>query len=64
MIAVTVHNWAGGETSAAWAAVLDVAQRLDDTDYRLRALRGLWVCNLNSSELAEGSTDPAACDDR
>jgi len=35
------------ESSAAWLAVLEIAERLGDTSYRLRALWGLWVNHLN-----------------
>jgi predicted ATPase/DNA-binding winged helix-turn-helix (wHTH) protein len=36
--------------AAAWAAALELAGSLDDTEYRLRALRGLWICSLSSGE--------------
>jgi len=32
------------ETSAAWVTALEIAERLEDTDYQLRALYGLWAC--------------------
>ncbi|MCA1852365.1 MAG: hypothetical protein LC647_08215 [Beggiatoa sp.] len=32
------------ETGAAWTRALEIAERLADTDYRLRALWGLWTC--------------------
>ena len=32
------------ETSAAWVTALEIAERLDDTDYQLRVLYGLWAC--------------------
>jgi predicted ATPase len=31
------------ETGAAWTRVLEVAENLDDAEYQLRALSGLWV---------------------
>jgi predicted ATPase/DNA-binding winged helix-turn-helix (wHTH) protein len=62
----------GPEVRAAYAAVLEIAQTLDDTDYQLRALWGLWVCHINAGEyrstlafaerfcgLAAGKADPA-----
>ncbi|HTI81856.1 MAG TPA: hypothetical protein VL614_15510, partial [Acetobacteraceae bacterium] len=36
------------ETRAAWETTLDLASRLDDTSYRLKARWGLWVDRLNS----------------
>jgi len=41
------------ETGAAWAAALELAERLDDTDYRLRALWGLWAGRINNGEFRE-----------
>jgi predicted ATPase/DNA-binding winged helix-turn-helix (wHTH) protein len=32
------------ETDAAWVTALEIAERLDDTDYQLRALYGMWAC--------------------
>ena len=32
------------ETGAAWTSALEIAERLADTEYRLRALWGLWTC--------------------
>src|SRR5262249_8001615 len=32
------------ETGAAWMYALEIAERLDDTDYQLRTLYGLWAC--------------------
>jgi len=34
----------GRETDAAWVTALEIAERLDDTDYQLRALYGMWAC--------------------
>jgi predicted ATPase len=35
---------------AAWTKALELAGSLDDTEYQLRALWGLWVCALSSGE--------------
>ncbi len=40
------------ETRQAWESVLRIAERLDDADYRLRAIWGLWAGLLNNSDLA------------
>jgi predicted ATPase len=51
------HGWSlmyttgpARETGAAWAAALQLAERLDDTDHRLRALWGLWAGHINNGE--------------
>ena len=41
------------ETRAAWETTLDLADRLDDNGYRLKALWGLWVDRLNSGRQPE-----------
>jgi hypothetical protein len=41
------------ETGAAWATGLALAEQLDDTDYRLRALWGLWAGRVNNGEFRE-----------
>jgi predicted ATPase/DNA-binding winged helix-turn-helix (wHTH) protein len=38
------------ETVAAWSRTLQLAESLDDTEYRLRALRGLWSYRMNGGE--------------
>jgi predicted ATPase/DNA-binding winged helix-turn-helix (wHTH) protein len=61
------------ETRLAFAQALEIADSLDDTDYRLRALWGLWVDRMNDgavrdamtlaerfSRLASSSSDPSA----
>src|SRR3984893_5581562 len=61
------------ETRAAFARALEIADSLNDTDYRLRALWGLWVDRMNDgavgdamrlaerlSLLASSSADPIA----
>src|SRR2546422_5454111 len=61
------------ETRVAFAGALEIADSLDDTDYRLRALWGLWVDRMNSGDVRQAvalaetfsraaakSTDPLA----
>jgi predicted ATPase/DNA-binding winged helix-turn-helix (wHTH) protein len=38
------------EIKAEWTTVLELAESLDDTDYKLRALWGLWVSSINGGE--------------
>jgi len=38
------------ETAAAWTRALAIADRLEDTEYQLRALWGLWSCRMTSAE--------------
>ena len=40
----------GRDTGAAWATTAEIAEALDDTDYRLRALWGTWATHLNRGE--------------
>lgn len=60
------------ETGDAWTTALTLAEALDDTDYRLRSLWGLWAGHMNNGafrtalelarqfrSLAAGSGDPA-----
>ena len=42
------------ETRAALSAAREIAERLDDTDYRLRALWGLCVDRINSGSYRQG----------
>ena len=44
------------ETRSAFAGTLEIADRLDDTDYRLRALWGLWVDRMNSGDVRQAMT--------
>ena len=37
-------------TGAAWTSALEIAEKLDDTECQLQALRGLWAYHLNSAE--------------
>ena len=41
---------AARETRAAWETTLELADRLDETSYRLKALWGLWVDRLNNGQ--------------
>ena len=43
------------ETAAAWESSLDVAEALGDTDYRLRALWGLWAGHMNNARYDEAA---------
>jgi predicted ATPase/DNA-binding winged helix-turn-helix (wHTH) protein len=36
------------ETEAAWTRTLEIAKSLDDTEFQLRALRGLWAHHMNA----------------
>jgi hypothetical protein len=57
---------AATDCGAAWTRALVIAERLDDAEYQLRALRGLWGFHLNGGqdriplELAERFLDVAA----
>jgi hypothetical protein len=44
------HTRGGAETGAAWTKALAIAERLDDAEYRLRSLWGLWLCHISSGE--------------
>jgi predicted ATPase len=41
------------ETGAAWATALQLAERLHDIDYQLRALWGLWASHMNNGEFRQ-----------
>ncbi len=41
------------EVHAAWASALEIAGRLGDIDYQLRALYGLWVAHFGRDEFRE-----------
>jgi predicted ATPase/DNA-binding winged helix-turn-helix (wHTH) protein len=41
------------DTGAAWATASTLAEALDDTDYQLRALWGMWASRVNAGEFAE-----------
>jgi hypothetical protein len=53
-LAATLFNTKGpgSEAGAAWRDVLETAEQLDDTEYRLRALWGLWYI-ISVTESAE-----------
>ena len=38
------------ETTAAWTRALEIAEGLEDTEYQLRALFGLWTCRVSIPE--------------
>jgi hypothetical protein len=44
------------ETEAAWATALELAERLDDTSYRLRALWGLWASCITNARFGSALT--------
>jgi len=44
------------ETRSAFARALEIADGLDDTDYRLRSLWGLWVDRMNNGAVREAMT--------
>jgi len=39
------------EANAAWSKVLKLSEQLEDTDYQLRALRGLWTSTFSAGHL-------------
>jgi predicted ATPase/DNA-binding winged helix-turn-helix (wHTH) protein len=41
------------DTGVAWTTAFEIAERLDDTDYRLRALWGMWASRVNRGEFGE-----------
>jgi predicted ATPase/DNA-binding winged helix-turn-helix (wHTH) protein len=43
-------NGPGSDASTAWTDVLDIAEQLDDNEYRLRALWGLWYNRVSNAE--------------
>jgi predicted ATPase/DNA-binding winged helix-turn-helix (wHTH) protein len=54
------HGWSlmyttgpARETGAAWSNALELAERLGSTDYRMRALWGLWAGNINNGQFTE-----------
>ncbi|WP_321945804.1 ATP-binding protein [Paraburkholderia sp. J10-1] len=46
----------GPEARSVWTRVLQFAERFDDTDYRLRALWGLWVDTVTGDNHGSGLT--------
>jgi predicted ATPase/DNA-binding winged helix-turn-helix (wHTH) protein len=49
-VALTHKSGPGPQIKAAWTSVLETAESMDDRDYRLRALWGLWVDSINGGE--------------
>ena len=47
---VFTNRGAQSEIHAAWTSALEIAEGLDDTDYQLRALWGLWLACSNNGE--------------
>jgi predicted ATPase/DNA-binding winged helix-turn-helix (wHTH) protein len=54
------HGWSlmyttgpARETGEAWTAALRLAERLGSTDYRMRALWGLWAGSVNNGQFTE-----------
>jgi predicted ATPase len=43
-------NGPGSDASTAWTDVLEIAEQLDDNEYRLRALWGLWYNRISNAE--------------
>ena len=41
---------AGSEIGAAWTKALEIAESLDDAEYQLRSLWGLWLFHINSGQ--------------
>ena len=69
---VFTNRGAQSEIHAAWTSALEIAEGLDDADYQLRALWGVWLACSNNGEhraalalaerfrsVAEKSTEPA-----
>jgi predicted ATPase/DNA-binding winged helix-turn-helix (wHTH) protein len=58
------HGWYGWSelssfdpahgTAAGWTAALEIAERLGDTDYQLRAYWGIWVRHVQNAEFLNG----------
>ena len=44
------------DTEVAWTTASEIAEGLDDTDYRLRALWGMWASRVNRGEFGEALT--------
>jgi predicted ATPase/DNA-binding winged helix-turn-helix (wHTH) protein len=41
------------DTSAAWTTAFEIAEALDDADYRLRTLWGMWASRINRGEFTQ-----------
>jgi predicted ATPase len=51
--AALVYTSMGPEARAAWERALQLAEQLDNVDFRLRSLWGLWVDRLNGGRFQE-----------
>jgi len=47
---IIARGAAAHDSGAAWTNALAIADRLDDTEYQLRALWGLWLFHVNSGQ--------------
>jgi predicted ATPase/DNA-binding winged helix-turn-helix (wHTH) protein len=50
---VLVYTNMGPVARAAWTEALAIAEKINDADYKLRSLWGLWVDSLNNGEFQE-----------
>jgi len=50
---VLVYTNVGPAARAAWTEALAIADKINDADYKLRSLWGLWVDSLNNGEFQE-----------
>jgi predicted ATPase/DNA-binding winged helix-turn-helix (wHTH) protein len=54
---VAAEGWGSGperRAGSAWAEILDIAEKLNDDECRLDALRGLWISALNGGDVGDG----------
>ena len=49
-VALFNTNGPGSDAATAWTDVLEIAEQLDDNEYRLRALWGLWYNRVSNAE--------------
>jgi hypothetical protein len=47
---IPTRGAAGPEIGAAWTKALEIAESLDDTEYRLRSLWGLWSFHISGGQ--------------
>jgi predicted ATPase len=50
---VLVYTNMGPAARAAWTEALEISESIDDSDYKLRSLWGLWVDSLNNGAFQE-----------
>jgi predicted ATPase len=50
---LTYGKGPGPDADAAWTRALEMAEQLDDTQYKLRALWGLWSSRFNGGDLRQ-----------